>query len=71
MLEIVESSDKLGDICFGSSTEGKGDVPDVTVSDVELVIVAELSMRQWNESLVVVSMFRRVKRVKGGILVGQ
>ena len=60
----------MGDIGWGSSTEGMGVPPDsvtVSVALVVLVIVAALSIRQWNDSLwlLVVSMFRRMKGVKG------
>jgi hypothetical protein len=48
VLEVVKSSDKEGDMGFRSSIEGMGDMLDGTVSDVVLVIVAELYIRQWN-----------------------
>jgi hypothetical protein len=60
----------IGDIGWGSSTEGMG-VPDsvtVSVALVVLVIVAALSIRKWNDSLwpLVDSMFRRMKGCEGG-----
>jgi hypothetical protein len=46
----VESSELVGDIGFGSKTEGMGDGPDgVTVSNV-VIAVAALSIRQWDVS---------------------
>ena len=56
----------IGDIGWGSSIEGMGVAPDsvtVSVALVVLVIVAALSIRQWDDSfrLLVVSMFRRMK----------
>ena len=62
----------MGDIGWGSSTEGMGVPPDsvtVSVALVVLVIVAALSIRQWNDSLwlLVVSMFRRMKVCRGVI----
>jgi hypothetical protein len=62
----------IGDIGWGSSTEGMGVPPDsvtVSVARVVLVIVATLSIRKWNDSLwpLVDSMFRRMKGCERGI----
>ena len=67
MLEV--SCKVMGDIGWGRSTEGMGVAPDSVTVSVALVIVAALSIRQWNDSLrpLVVSMFRRMKGVKGDI----
>jgi hypothetical protein len=53
----------IGDIGWGNSTEGMGVPSDSVTVSIALVIVAALSMRQWNDSLwlLVDSMFRTVK----------
>jgi len=70
----VESSELVGDVGFGGSTEDMGDdAPDsVTVSDVAITVAA-LSFHQWNVSFgpLAESMFRRMKSVKGDVRVGQ
>ena len=71
MLEV--SCKVIGDIGWGSSTEGIGLPPDIVTVSVALIIVEALSIRQWNDSLwllvvsMFVSMFRRMEGVKGDI----
>jgi hypothetical protein len=64
----AESSELVGDVEFGGSTEEMGDdAPDsVTVSGV-VITVAALSFHQWNVSFgpLAQSMFRRMGGVKG------
>ena len=62
MLDAVPSTEKVGDIGLGSSTEGIGDAPvSVIASD------ALLSIRSWNGSFgpLLESMCRRMEGVKG------
>lgn len=69
----VESRELVGDIGFGSRTEGMGDTPDgITVSNV-VITVAALSIRQWEVSFgpLAESMFRRTEGVKRDVRFGQ